>query len=200
MDSPVKNWKRAMVACAGAAVICTGALLVLGSNDAEARGRGKHRSCDVSYKAAFEELYVAIDRIDRVNRSDRSSKSKRNKINKIIARANSRLESGIPDQPLMSDRHHRRQVPVMDRENLATLVAMVDDAFSDDSKINQIELGTRYSSLRVDQVISLVNTVAFESNKVKVARMLRPLVVDPEHWYQVCSAFSFNGSCEKISR
>ena len=94
-------------------------------------------------------------------------------------------------------RHY--SAPLMDRENLNTLIAMVDDAFPDNSKIDQIELGTRYSSLRVDQVIALVNTVSFESNKIAVAQMLRPRVVDPEHWYRVCSAFSFNGSCEKIS-
>lgn len=108
-----------------------------------------------------------------------------------------------PSPSRVENCHMAVQEPVvyaMDEARLANLLRAVDgEPFSDD-KLDLLRLGTREQYVTIAQVGRMMDAMTFPDDKVEVARMLQPWVLDPENAWQLNEHLTFSSSKSEVQR
>jgi len=69
----------------------------------------------------------------------------------------------------------------------------------DSDKVDQAKLSARTGAcFEVDQIVKLLKLLSHDSNKADMAIALYPITSDPQNWYQIESAFTFNSSWKEV--
>lgn len=79
------------------------------------------------------------------------------------------------------------------------LKSTVNNKSFDSDKLNIIKMAMLNNHFTSNQVTQLVGLMSFESNKLGLAKMLYPRVVDKGNFYLVNNAFDFSSSSEELA-
>lgn len=82
----------------------------------------------------------------------------------------------------------------------SALTMQVKQASFSSDKVNVIKAAARQNKFTVAQVGTLVDQATHSSDKVKIAQILRPSVIDPENGFQLQSHFTFSSDKKTIAR
>lgn len=86
----------------------------------------------------------------------------------------------------------------MSNYDFDNLVRLVENTPFDDRKLAIISRAIAANSITVDQLSILMETLAFDSTKLKLAKIGHTKVVDEQNFYRVYAAFDFNSSADEL--
>lgn len=78
------------------------------------------------------------------------------------------------------------------------MVAQIEDEPFPSGKLSIISMAVDYNYFTSAQVYTVLNALTFPSDKVEAAVLLYPMVLDPDAFYQVFGAFTFESSKEEV--
>lgn len=88
----------------------------------------------------------------------------------------------------------------MEAERFAMLISAVDhEPFSDD-KLDIIQSAARNELFTIAQLGRLMDELAFSSDRVEAARLLRPRIIDPENAWMLSEHLVFSSDKEAVQR
>lgn len=88
----------------------------------------------------------------------------------------------------------------MTAEAFARLLKALDDASFSDEKYAIVKEAASKNYFTSGQVLKILRKFDFEEDKLKVAKLLYPRVVDPENFFVVYEAFDFSSSKEELRK
>lgn len=77
--------------------------------------------------------------------------------------------------------------------------AIEEESF-DDEKLAVLREAARHNVFLVDQAIQLIELFTFSDGKVEAGVILYPQVIDPENWFRVYGAYTFDSDKEELRR
>ncbi len=86
----------------------------------------------------------------------------------------------------------------MNNYDFDRLVREVEDTPFDERKFTIISRAISARSITANQLSILMETLAFDSTKLKLAKYGHAMVVDEQNFYQVYTAFDFNSSANEL--
>jgi len=100
------------------------------------------------------------------------------------------LEAGAGGPPPPPPPMHRPQP--MSEADFQQLVAAINGAAMSEEKVGLVRDAAQNSWFGVDQVIAVMNAIAFSQQKVDAAALMYPRVLDQKNWFKVYGALSFS--------
>lgn len=87
--------------------------------------------------------------------------------------------------------------PMADAQFSQLITQIHNEPFSE-GKLGLVSLAAQYNYFSSAQVSSVVSALTFSSDKVEAAVMMHPMVLDPQAFYQVFAAFTFESSKREV--
>jgi ribosomal protein L17 len=170
-----------------------------------ARLRAENQRLRADLDAALD----GLEQIDRANHRNRDRGARRvidRLVDDLRARLGDRDGDGDRDRDRDRDydRDHRDQPQPQPQARLLSdpdwraLYAQVAGASFESNRIDTVRTAAQANVFTVDQVVALMQTSSFDDTRVEIAVTLRPRVVDPQRWYLVEGALSFDGSRDSL--
>jgi|GEM_PF-2704382 len=90
------------------------------------------------------------------------------------------------------------QLIPMDDVQFYRLVTQIENEPFSEGKLRIISLAAEYNYFSSAQIYTVIASLPFSADKIEAAVLLYPMVVDPDAFYQVLSAFTFESSKEQV--
>lgn len=100
-----------------------------------------------------------------------------------------------------ANNHDRGYVESMEMvpQGFNRLLQTVNDERFENNKSSIISTAAQHNHFTAQQVVELLGTLSFESNKLELAKELYGVCVDQRNYYIVNEAFNFSGSKQKLN-
>lgn len=89
--------------------------------------------------------------------------------------------------------------PCMSQSSFMSLISTINNTTFESSKIKVASLALGSNYMTSSQVLMLLKCFTFESGKLEVAKLAYSRVVDPENFFKVNEAFTFDSSIDELS-
>ncbi len=97
---------------------------------------------------------------------------------------------------VLKERHREPMRPTA----FMRLLAALEEASFSDEKYAIVKEAASKNYFKSEQVLKILKKFSFESDRLKVAKLLYPRVVDPENFFVVYEAFTFSSSKEELRK
>lgn len=86
----------------------------------------------------------------------------------------------------------------MEDAKFAQLLAQIENEPFSSGKLSIISMAVDYNYFTSGQTRQVVSALTFSSDKIEAAVLMHPMVLDPESFYQVFTAFTFESSKTEV--
>ncbi len=95
---------------------------------------------------------------------------------------------------------HRAYIEPMPEDEFRKLITMLRNEQMESSRLDIVKTAAEENYFTSQQVKEIMETFDFEENRIRVAKLLYPRVVDRENFFVVLSALSYSSSRQELRR